>query len=99
MIKEIADIQIDPGRSAAFEAVVAQAVPLFRSAQGCRAMTLEKVLENAGHYLLIVQWETLEDHMIHFRESEAFQQWRALAGPYFVQVPEVRHVEPAVTGF
>ncbi len=99
MIREIADIVIDPAQSAAFEAAVARAVPLFRSAHGCRAMALEKVREDAGRYLLLVQWESLEDHMVHFRESEAFQLWRALAGPYFARPPEVRHAEPVLSGF
>ena len=99
LVTEIADIIIDPAQSADFEAAVGRAVPLFRSARGCRGMRLERVVEQEGCYLLVIQWDSIEDHMDHFRRSDAFQQWRALAGPYFAEAPRVRHVEPIVVGF
>ena len=99
MITEIADILIDPACSAEFETAIRQAVPLFRTASGCRAMALERGLEEAGRYSLIVHWDSLEDHMIHFRQSAAFQEWRLLVGPYFSRPPDVRHFEPAIFGF
>ena len=44
-------------------------------------------------YLLFVQWETLEDHIVHFRNSENFAEWRRLAGPHFAAPPRVEHYE------
>jgi hypothetical protein len=34
--------------------------------------------------------------MVHFRESEDFQAWRQLAGPFFKSPPQVVHTEVAV---
>lgn len=99
MFTEIASITIDPARAAEFEAAVAQAVPLFRAAQGCHGMSLERVVEVPGEYRLRVIWSTIEDHMVTFREAPAFAQWRALAGPFFTQPPTLVHVETAVRGF
>jgi len=93
MITEIAHLTIDPARSTAFEAAVAEAAPLFRAARGCLGMALERTVEDAGKYRLVVRWQTLEDHTVGFRGSPGFQQWRALAGPFFTAAPEVWHVE------
>ncbi len=99
MIFEIAEIEVKPGAEAAFEAAVAQAVPLFRRAQGCKGMELQRGIEKPSKYRLVVKWETLEDHMVHFRGSGDFQEWRRLVGPHFVSGPVVEHTSVAVSGF
>jgi len=91
MVTEIAYITIDPARRAAFEAAVAQAAPLFREAEGCHGMALMRVFENPALYRLHVEWESLDHHMVIFRESSAYLEWRALAGPFFVEPPIVEH--------
>lgn len=91
MIKEIAMLTIDPASAAAFEAAVAQAAPAFRSSPGCHGMRLERVIEDAARYRLIVQWETVEHHMVMFRNSENYKVWRGLAGPFFAAPPVVEH--------
>jgi heme-degrading monooxygenase HmoA len=98
MILEIADIEITPGTGSQFEAAVAAAAPLFKAARGCVSMALRRCIEEADRYQLHVEWLTLEDHTVHFRGSEAFQQWRSLAGPFFTAPPVVRHWDTAVPG-
>ena len=99
MVTELAEIQIPSGRDAAFLAAVAEAVPLFQRARGCTGMRVEKRVEDVDRYVLIVGWETLEDHTVHFRESADFQQWRALVGGFFAVAPTVTHTVPALAGF
>lgn len=99
MIYEIATISIDPFNKAAFEAAVAEAAPLFKAANGCHAMKLERVIEHAGEYRLVVEWDSVEAHMVDFRESDAFQKWRALVGIYFASPPVVVHGETVAIYF
>jgi len=99
MFLEIARIEIDPARKADFLAAVAQAAPLFQGSRGCRSMRIAPVVEHAAQFMLLVEWETLEDHMEGFRNSAAFQQWRALAGPFFVVPPVVEHAETGPSFF
>ena len=99
MIFEIADIEIAPGQEAAFEAGVAKAIPLFRRAKGCRGMELQRSIEKPSKYRLVVRWQTVEDHTVHFRGSDDFQEWRKLVGPYFASAPVVEHTHVAVSGF
>jgi quinol monooxygenase YgiN len=90
MITEIARITIDPANAAAFEAAVARAAPLFQSDPGCHGMALERIIEDPAQYQLLVQWDSVDAHMA-FRETPAFQEWRALAGPFFAAPPNVVH--------
>jgi heme-degrading monooxygenase HmoA len=50
-------------------------------------------VENPERYVLMIYWETLEDHTVGFRESAAFAEWRAIVGPYFAAPPQVEHFE------
>ncbi|NIE62678.1 antibiotic biosynthesis monooxygenase [Burkholderia sp. Ax-1719] len=91
MIFELADIEVLPGHEAEFEAGVRTALPLFARATGCHGAALHRVIEKERHYVLQVGWETVDDHMVHFRESADFQTWRALVGPHFARAPQVVH--------
>ncbi|GBH25649.1 antibiotic biosynthesis monooxygenase family protein [Burkholderia vietnamiensis] len=96
MILEMASLEIDPAQAAQFEAAVRAALPLFARARGCGGAQLHRVIEHSGGYLLVVEWETVDDHMVHFRQSDDFQAWRQLAGPFFKSPPQVVHTEVAV---
>lgn len=52
-------------------------------------------IETPDRYLLLVEWETLDDHVVWFRQSDAFTRWRALIGPYFASPPVADHQSPA----
>lgn len=93
MISEFAYLQIEPDNAAAFEEAVSKARPHFQNAKGCFGMRLCRVLETAGHYVLQVDWESVEAHMVDFRESEDFEQWRQLVGGFFIAPPRVEHVQ------
>lgn len=92
MIHEVAEITVKPGMEARFEAGVLEAKPLFLRARGCHGVNLFRSIESPERYTLVVAWETVEDHMVHFRESEDFQAWRALVGDCFAAPPQVGHV-------
>ena len=99
MFFEIAEIEVKPGEEAAFEAGVTEALPLFKRAKGCHGMELQRSVEKPSKYRLVVKWETVEDHMVHFRNSDDFQEWRKLAGPHFASPPAVEHTHTVVAGF
>jgi heme-degrading monooxygenase HmoA len=99
MFWEVAQIDVNPGEEAAFEAAVAEAVPLFKNARGCKSMQLHRCVEQLSRYRLVVHWETVEDHTVHFRGSADFQEWRRLVGPYFASPPAVDHMHPVLNGF
>ena len=94
MILEHADIRIDPQQARAFEAAIEQGVTtVIAHAKGFHGYKVNRSQESPGRYVLMIYWDTLEDHTVGFRQSEAFTQWRAIVGPFFLQPPVVEHFE------
>ena len=96
MITEIAQIEVKPGSEKDFEAAVQKAQPLFQRAKGWKTFELHKSIEKPSRYRLVIEWETLENHTVDFRESADFQEWRALVGPHFASPPDVEHTQTVV---
>ena len=92
MILEIADIHIQPGRQAEFDGAIQRGVTeVIAKAKGFNGFKINKGVESPERYILMVFWETLENHTIDFRESPAFAEWRGIVGPYFAMPPVVEH--------
>lgn len=97
MITEIAQIEVKPGSEKDFEAAVAKAKAAFGRSKGFHGFELHRSIEKPQRYRLMAKWETVEAHMVDFRESENFAEWRALVGPYFASPPDVEHTETVVS--
>lgn len=91
MIVEHAVLEVDPTRTAAFEAAFAEAKRIIAAAEGFLSLRLSRCLERPGRYLLLVEWETLDDHVVGFRGSDAYPEWRRLLHHYYDPMPEVTH--------
>ncbi len=97
MILEQAIFTITPGSEQEFEAAMQEATAVFAQAKGFRSLTLRRSVEQPSTYAGLIEWETVDDHVVGFRESELFTRYRALVGPFFAAAPEVLHFqEPAV---
>ena len=94
MILEIADIRIVAGKQAEFEAAIQNAIATVISrANGYQGASVRRSIESPERYVLQVQWATLEDHTVGFRESPLFGEWRGLIGPFFAAPPQVEHFQ------
>ncbi len=92
MILEVADIRIPAGKQAEFDEAIQRGVnTVISKAQGFRGFKVNKGVESPERYLLMIYWETLEDHTVAFRQGPLFPEWRAIVGPYFAQPPVVEH--------
>jgi heme-degrading monooxygenase HmoA len=96
MVLEHALITVRPGTESQFEEALGRARAVIAASPGFISLTLHRFVETPDRYLLLVEWETLEDHTVGFRESEAFVHWRALIGPFFGSPPDVGHLVPVV---
>ncbi len=95
MILEIAQLQVRPGQSAAFEAAFAEAQAIIAAMPGYRGHELQRCLERAEHYMLLVRWDSVEHHEVGFRQSAGYQQWRALLHHFYDPFPTVLHYDLA----
>ena len=93
MILEIATLDIRPGQEGAFEAAFAEASSIISGMKGYGSHELQRCLEKPGRYVLLVDWQTLEDHTIGFRQSAPYARWKALLHHFYDPFPTVEHYE------
>ena len=91
MVIEHAVINVVTGREQEFEASFKEASKIISSMNGYISHELLKCLEKQNRYLLLVKWETLEDHTIGFRNSPEYQDWKKLLHHFYDPFPVVEH--------
>ncbi|MGW0047699.1 antibiotic biosynthesis monooxygenase family protein [Nocardia cyriacigeorgica] len=91
MITEHALLNVVPGREADFETAFAQARTIIAAMPGFRELTLSRSIESPSTYLLLVQWDRLEDHTVGFRQSPEYLRWKALLHHFYDPFPDVTH--------
>jgi heme-degrading monooxygenase HmoA len=91
MILESALLDVKPGAEAGFEAAMKEARPLIAATPGFRSIAVRRCLETPNRYLLLVEWDRLEDHTVGFRQSARYEQWRTLLHHFYEPFPRVEH--------
>lgn len=93
MILEVAIMKIKPGETANFEAAFPKAEAIFSTIPGYISHEMQRCIETRGRYHLLIRWENIDAHMINFRQSPKFQEFRALIGGFFAEPPVAEHFE------
>jgi heme-degrading monooxygenase HmoA len=93
MILEAVILPVIAGQEAGFEAAFKQASPIIASMKGYIQHELHRCIEMPNRYLLLVQWETLEDHTVGFRGSAEYQEWKHLLHHFYDPFPVVEHFQ------
>ncbi len=91
MILEVAVLNVISGQEVAFEAAFAKASGIIAAMPGYVSHQLQRCLEKPSQYILLVNWQTLEDHTVGFRGSKEYQQWRSLLHHFYDPFPTVEH--------
>jgi heme-degrading monooxygenase HmoA len=91
MVLEHAVLPIKAGAATEFESAFEKASPILASMPGFRSLTLSRCIERPDVYLLLVEWDRLEDHTEGFRGSAEYQRWRELLHHFFEPGPTVEH--------
>lgn len=91
MILEVATLDVRPGQEAAFEAAFRQASSIIAGMPGYVSHQLQRCLEHPNRYVLLVNWQALEDHTVGFRGSPGYQEWKALLHHFYDPFPTVEH--------
>jgi heme-degrading monooxygenase HmoA len=97
MILEHVILPVRVELSEAFEAAFRGAVPLIAGMAGFHHLRLARCIENPDHYLLLVEWDRLEDHTEGFRGSQEYQEWRRSLHHFYEPFPVVEHYETITT--
>jgi quinol monooxygenase YgiN len=57
----------------------------------CLGYELAECEEEAGHFILRIEWTSTDEHLNGFRKSEIFPSFFAKVKPYFDNIQEMRH--------
>ncbi len=96
MILELAMLNVKIGQERQFELDFALAGQYISSINGYIRHSLRRCLEQNNKYILLVDWENLEDHTIGFRQSPQYLEWKRLLHHYYDPFPTVEHYELVV---
>lgn len=91
MITEIAVLNIKENQSLEFETTFSKAQSIISSMKGYIEHELLKCLEADNKYVLIVRWQTLENHTEGFRKSDDYKEWKNLLHHFYEPFPNVEH--------
>ena len=93
VILEVAVLDVRPGQEESFQQDFQRAQRLIQSMEGYCSHELQRSIERRSRFILLVRWETLEDHIEGFRNSPEYQEWKILLHHYYDPFPDVEHYE------
>ncbi len=96
MILEVAILNVAKGKELQFETDFKIAGQYISAINGYIKHSLKKCIEQNNKYILLVEWNSLEDHTVGFRESEQYKEWKKLLHHYYDPFPIVEHYETII---
>jgi heme-degrading monooxygenase HmoA len=91
MVLEHALLDVIPGLEVEFEKAFSRAREIISKSPGFINLKIVRGIERPSAYLLLVEWESLEDHTIGFRKSARYAEWRELLHHFYDPFPIVEH--------
>ncbi len=92
MILKMAVLLVKPALENQFEDDFRMASKYISAIDGYIRHSLQKCMEH-NKYIILVEWNKLEDHTIGFRQPEAYVKWKNLLHQYYNPFPIVEHYE------
>jgi len=89
MVLELAELPVRGGEGERFEAAFAEAKPLIAAAPGFRSIALRRPIAPDGHYLLLVEWDSVAHHRDGFRKSPDYARWSGLLHGFYDPMPVI----------
>jgi heme-degrading monooxygenase HmoA len=93
MTTEIVLLYTREKESDLFEKAFGEAREIISKMEGYLEHELQKCVEKENKYVLIVRWNTMDDHMEGFRKSEAYKEWKRLLHHFYDPFPVVEHYQ------
>src|SRR5262245_38977556 len=95
MVTEIAQFTAQSGKANDLLAGLRRGMEVIRGAEGCQGIALRRCIEDPDAFIYEIQWESLDHHVLLFRNSPLFAEYRAHIAGLFADPVVVRHYETA----
>ncbi len=93
MVVEYIRYSVPADRQEEFEHAWKDARTVLDQAPECLAYEVAHGVEEPEHYVVRIEWRSLEEHERHFRGSAGFGPFFQAVKPFFDQIEEMRHYE------
>jgi len=93
VVLEVAILEVKPELAGDFESAFREASQYIAATPGYVSHELQRCVEDENRYILLVQWQKLEDHTQGFRGSDRYEEWRRLLHHFYDPFPTVQHYE------
>lgn len=91
MILQSALLSVRPESASEFESSFRKAQHMLTGARGYISHELNKCVEKNGQYLLLVQWQSVGDHVAAFVRSQGYAEWEKALSPFYAEEPQSDH--------
>lgn len=91
MITEIVSLYIKNNENDLFEKAFAEASEIIASMNGYLKHELQKCVEVSNKYILLVEWNSIGDHINGFRNHKIYGDWKNLLHHFYEPFPIVEH--------
>jgi quinol monooxygenase YgiN len=93
VIVEYIRYAIPAERADAFERDYATATAALAASPNCLGYELTRCVEEPEHYILRIEWDSLDGHLKAFRQSPEFRAFFQAIRPYVGDIAEMRHYD------
>lgn len=80
-------------RRAEFERAYGEAASALDASEHCLNYEVSHGVEEPEHYVVRIEWDSIEGHEGGFRKSPEFRAFFAAVKPFFDDIQEMRHYE------
>lgn len=91
MVVEYIRYQVASERHAEFLAAYAAAASELRASPECLRWEVSQGVEEPDHFIVRIEWESVEAHEQGFRKSAAFASFFVKVKPFFAEIVEMKH--------
>jgi heme-degrading monooxygenase HmoA len=93
VVVEHALLPVRAGMDDGFLTAFSEAKAIISRMPGFQSLRLSRCVERPNVFLLLVEWDRMEDHTVGFRGSSDYQSWSELLHRFYEPFPLVEHFE------
>lgn len=98
MVVEYIRYTVPGERAEEFEQAYATASKVLDDDEHCLRYEIARGVEEPEHFVVRIEWDSIEGHEQGFRRSPRFAEFFAAVRPFFEQIEEMKHYQVRQSG-
>jgi len=93
MVVEYIRYAVPADRAAEFEEAYRQGGAVLDADPHCQRYEITRGVEEPEHFIVRIEWDSVEGHEKGFRTSPAFADFFTAVKPFFAEIEEMKHYD------